>query len=253
MTRVGRGAAAAIAALALAATGLLAAPAQAADPTAPKLSSGSGPVGTTIKITGSCGTPDVGSWLTPQFRLYFPDAFVDFYGKPSAFVEVLGSISPSGKYSGSIKVPAKGTYIKKGPGAAVPGPEVTKPVSGEIRVVTICQNSESAFPWNDLEQAWTKFMVTDKALVAKSKPVISGKPKVGKTLTASTGTWKPKPSTYKYQWYKGKSKISGKKGKKSSYKVTKKDRGKKLKVKVTAKRSGYAAGSATSSKVTIKG
>ena len=39
-----------------------------------------------------------------------------------------------------------------------------------------------------------------------------------------------------YQWYRGSKKIKG--ATKSKYKVTRADRGKKLRVKVTAKRSG---------------
>ena len=49
-------------------------------------------------------------------------------------------------------------------------------------------------------------------------------------------TWKPTPS-FSYQWYRNGAKISG--ATKSTYKLTKSDKGKKITVKVTGKKSGY--------------
>lgn len=81
-------------------------------------------------------------------------------------------------------------------------------------------------------------------------PAISGKAKVGKTVKVSTGSWSPKPATYSYQWL-----LNGKAIKhatKSSFKIVKKDKGKKLSCKVTAKKTGYGSGSATSKSVKVK-
>ncbi|MCR6712934.1 MAG: hypothetical protein NVV57_09690 [Demequina sp.] len=78
---------------------------------------------------------------------------------------------------------------------------------------------------------------------------ISGTVKVGNTVKASVGTWSPKPSSYAYQWYRSGVAISG--ATKSSYKVAAADAGKKLTVKVTAKRSGYASTPKTSAAKTV--
>lgn len=78
----------------------------------------------------------------------------------------------------------------------------------------------------------------------KKSPSVSGSVKVGKKLKAKPGTWSPKPSSYKYQWYRSGAAI--KKATKNTYKVTKRDRGAVLYVKVTAKKRGYIDKSAQS-------
>jgi len=78
--------------------------------------------------------------------------------------------------------------------------------------------------------------VAPGTLSAKT-PVISGKAKVGKTLKAKPGTWGPAPVTVRYQWYANGKKIS--KATKSSYKIAKKYKGKKITVAVTGVKSGY--------------
>lgn len=80
-------------------------------------------------------------------------------------------------------------------------------------------------------------------------PTISGTTTVGHTLTAVPGTWSPTPTKLSYRWYRSGSAISGATSK--SYKLTTADAGKKLTVKVTAKRSGYTTTSRTSSAKTI--
>ncbi|MDF1488295.1 hypothetical protein [Tessaracoccus caeni] len=76
-------------------------------------------------------------------------------------------------------------------------------------------------------------------------PKISGTVQVGKKLTAKTGTWSPKPS-FSYQWYRDGKKIS--KATKSSYTLTSSDKGTKITVKVTGKKSGYTSVTKTSKK-----
>ena len=67
--------------------------------------------------------------------------------------------------------------------------------------------------------------------------MISGTAKVGKTLTAASGTWAPKPDSLGYQWYRSGKAIA--KATKASYKLTKSDAKKTITVKVTAKKAGY--------------
>ena len=75
-------------------------------------------------------------------------------------------------------------------------------------------------------------------LAPLNKPVATGKKyKVKYTLKATIGTWSPAPSTVTYQWYRSGKKI--KKATKATYKLTKSDRGKTVKVKVTVSAVGY--------------
>jgi hypothetical protein len=78
-----------------------------------------------------------------------------------------------------------------------------------------------------------------------SRPTIKGKATVGKRLTVkSKGTWSAAGHTYRYQWLRNGSKISG--ATKTSYRLTKKDRRKKISVRVSARRSGFPTVSAVS-------
>ena len=86
--------------------------------------------------------------------------------------------------------------------------------------------------------------VTCSTFTTKPTPTISGTAKVGNTLTAKAGTWKPKPTTQTYQWLRNGAKISG--ATKSTYTLTGTDRGKKITVKVTGKRTNYRSTSSTS-------
>ena len=60
---------------------------------------------------------------------------------------------------------------------------------------------------------------------------------MGKKLTANPGAWKPSSAKLSYQWYRGSSKIAG--ATEKTYTPTKADKGRTVKVKVTAKKSGY--------------
>jgi len=75
------------------------------------------------------------------------------------------------------------------------------------------------------------------AAKAKKKPKISGTARVGKTLKVSKGSWSLKDVKLSYQWLRNGKKIT--KATKSRYKLTKKDKGKKISVRVTAKKTGY--------------
>lgn len=68
-------------------------------------------------------------------------------------------------------------------------------------------------------------------------PKISGTVKVGKTLKVKVRSWTPRPS-FTYQWFANGRKISTK-GTKSSLRLTTKQKGKRITVKVTARKAGY--------------
>lgn len=74
-------------------------------------------------------------------------------------------------------------------------------------------------------------------LTETPNPTISGTRSVGHKLTAKPGTWGPGKITLGYQWYRGSAKISG--ATKSTYKLTSKDAGKTIKVRVRSKTSAF--------------
>ncbi|MFV0432859.1 MAG: choice-of-anchor M domain-containing protein [Leucobacter sp.] len=89
-----------------------------------------------------------------------------------------------------------------------------------------------------------------KGKLTAPKPTISGTAKVGKTLKAKPGTWKPKGTKLSYQWYANGKKIS--KATKSSYRIAKKYRGERITVRVTGKQAGYSTAHKTSSAKQVK-
>ncbi|KAA1424784.1 hypothetical protein FE697_002395 [Mumia zhuanghuii] len=79
--------------------------------------------------------------------------------------------------------------------------------------------------------------------LASSTPKISGKPRVGRKLTVKRGTWTA-GTRLTQRWYRNGKAIKGATGLK--YRLTKKDRGKKIVVKVTGRKSGYTTVTRTS-------
>jgi len=156
------------------------------------------------------------------------------------------AISGTAKVGKTLKVtkgtwspaPTKTTYQWKRNGKAIKGAtkatyKVKKADAGTKITATVTVTRTS----------YTKASKTSKAkavaLLNTKKPKIAKKPaaKVGKTLKVTKGTWKTKPKKITYQWYRGKKAIKG--ATKAKYKLTKADRGKKIRVKVTAQRTGY--------------
>ena len=84
--------------------------------------------------------------------------------------------------------------------------------------------------------AATKAVAPGTLAVAK-KPVIFGKKVTGKKVKVSAGTYSPKADKVTYQWQRSGKNIKG--ATKSSYKVAKADKSKKLTVKVFAAKKGY--------------
>ncbi|WP_345751548.1 carboxypeptidase regulatory-like domain-containing protein [Microbacterium rhizophilus] len=74
-------------------------------------------------------------------------------------------------------------------------------------------------------------------------PTITGTTKVGSTLTAKAGTW-TSGTTLTYQWLRDGKSITG--ATKSAYKLTTSDAARKVSVKVTGSKAGYATAAKTS-------
>ncbi len=93
---------------------------------------------------------------------------------------------------------------------------------------------------------WTSATTTSSPVVVglgtlpvKPKPKAAGTAKIGKRLTVKPGSW-GSGVTLAYRWYLGGKAVKAKKGAKASLKLTRKMRGKKVYVVVTATRPGYA-------------
>lgn len=73
--------------------------------------------------------------------------------------------------------------------------------------------------------------------ISGPRPVLSGKAKVKSTLQVRIGRWTPSPITVSYKWYRNGSAIKG--ATSSKYRLTAKDRGKRIGVRVTYSKPGY--------------
>lgn len=93
------------------------------------------------------------------------------------------------------------------------------------------------------------FTVTEPQLTSTAAPKVTGTAKVGAKVTAAPGSWSAAPSSYTYQWQADGTAISGATAK--TYTVAASVVGKKLTVTVTAVRSGWQSGTATSAAVTV--
>ncbi|WGX98004.1 hypothetical protein [Nocardioides sp. L-11A] len=81
-------------------------------------------------------------------------------------------------------------------------------------------------------------------------PKVAGKARVGKVLKVKGLTWSPAPGKVSYQWLRNGKAI--KKATRASYRITRKDRGKRVSVRVTASASGLASTSWTSPKTKVR-
>lgn len=73
---------------------------------------------------------------------------------------------------------------------------------------------------------------------------VTGPPRRGRTLTARTTPWGPRPVSLHYRWYRNGSKIAGATDR--TYQLTRRDVGKRIRVTVTGTRPSYATATRTS-------
>lgn len=143
----------------------------------------------------------------------------------------------------SVAWKLNGTKSATGRNYTLPGTAAGKSLTCTATVSVTGGTSSSA-------TSAAKKVALGNALKNKKAPKLSGPGKVGKTEKVSKGSWSPGASSYSYQWLLGGKKIKG--ATKSSFKIAKKDKGKKLSCSVTAKKTGYAAGTAKSKAVKVK-
>ena len=83
-----------------------------------------------------------------------------------------------------------------------------------------------------------------RAYASAPTPTVTGTAKVGSLLSADPGKWSPTPDRIAYRWYRSGKAVKG--ATKATYKLTKADRGKRLKVVVTVSGSGLQTVTRTS-------
>ncbi len=121
------------------------------------------------------------------------------------------------------------------------------------RKIVISEDSWSGdFHWRTITKdgsGWPTGFIhfQDREVTVAQRPQVTGTPRIGQTLTADTGTWKPAAS-YAVQWLSGREPIAGATG--TTLDVTKALLRTRLSVRVTAKTNGYVPGSATSERTT---
>jgi hypothetical protein len=125
-----------------------------------------------------------------------------------------------------------------------------KPVAGDVGKAVKCTATGTNTSGSTPSTSPTVTVGLGAPLKNTSKPVVKGKPKVGKTLTCAPGSWTPAATSLKYQWLRNGDNI--RKATSQKYKVIRKDAGKRLACTVTALKAGYANGKATSAAVRIK-
>jgi len=93
-------------------------------------------------------------------------------------------------------------------------------------------------------QNFAKYPSSAHFFSTSPKPKITGTARVHSYLKAHAGTWTPSGITLTYRWYANGKVISGQT--KSTMKISKKYKGKRITVRVTGKKSGYSSVSKTS-------
>ena len=83
---------------------------------------------------------------------------------------------------------------------------------------------------------------------AEALAYIEARVRAGHQVTAMVGSWTPRPDGYAYQWYRNGVAKPGKTDK--AYTLNLGDRGQRISVRVTARRTGSAAGAKTSASIT---
>lgn len=161
------------------------------------------------------GTARVGSTLTANAGTWSPAPVVLEYAWQRGGVEISGATAS--------------TYVLV---AADIGTKITASVTGsKSGYVTVSKTSAAS-------------SAVVGVLTATPVPTVSGTAQVGKTLTASAGSWEPSPVSLSYTWKRDGESISGAVA--ATYPLVSTDLGAKITVTVTGSKSGYGSISKTS-------
>jgi hypothetical protein len=127
-------------------------------------------------------------------------------------------------------------------GVAISGANTAayKAAAGDLGKGVACRATGIKSVGSTSSTSAARMVVVGPALRVLAKPAILGKAQVGKVLKATTGTWSPAGVTYHYVWLRNGKLI--KHATKAKHTVVSADKGKKLTVRVTATRTGWAKG-----------
>ncbi|WP_134768259.1 M23 family metallopeptidase [Nocardioides sp. 1609] len=85
---------------------------------------------------------------------------------------------------------------------------------------------------------------------ATKRASVVGRPAAGRTVRAGSTSWTVRSVTVRYQWFRDGKPVAG--ATRSTYRVRKADRAKRIKVRVEATRAGYVSGATTSRAVKVR-
>lgn len=183
--------------------------------TSPNVTVGKGPLPNVTKAS-IVGTPKVGNTLTVRPGTWSPS--------PTSYTQEW--------YRENRKLrSATGTTCK-----------VTAADRGHRIRVVVWANRDGYHPG----YASAKSSTVKSGTIRAATPKLSGTPKVGSTLRLSRGSWSPSSVKFTQQWYRNSYPIPGATG--TYRKLTSADRGARIHVRVTARKSGYT----TTSRVTAQ-
>ncbi|MCW2801064.1 MAG: hypothetical protein JWQ70_2536 [Aeromicrobium sp.] len=167
----------------------------------------------------------------------------------------VGNANVWGKVMSSItnSTPVVGSVAWWGPSPGHHVAYVEKVVSS-TEILVSESNWAGAFDWRRITKSgsgWPNGFIhfADLSMKNTAAPVVTGTPKVGSKLTASTGSWSPSPDSYTYSWLLDGDAISGATSK--TYKPTASQVGHKISAAVTALRTSYPTTKAVSKTVTV--
>jgi hypothetical protein len=170
---------------------------------------------------------------------------------------IVTSALPGGKvtvpYSATVTVSGAGTIscsVTSGslpPGLALTGCALagTPTKAGSFPFTIAAANDGGAGA-----KAFTLVVASASKFTKVYRPTISGTAKVGRTLKAKVKTWKPKPATVSWQWFRNGVAISG--ATKAKYKLTSADKKARLKVTAVCTKVGYQSSATSKSTVKVK-
>ncbi len=118
------------------------------------------------------------------------------------------------------------------------------PVSSKgVTSYTYTVQGASSDPLYSCSRSATRSGTFRSVFAASTAPTITGEMRVGRTVTAKTGTWSPRP-TFRYQWYSNGKAIKG--ATTATLVLTAALRGHRVSVNVAGTRTGYVSKSYTS-------
>lgn len=142
------------------------------------------------------------------------------------------TVSPLAPSAGTVTV----TWLRNGAAIGKTGPSYTLVVE-DLRTRISAIVTQSAEGYEPLTETTDQTaVVTSQRYLFASKPKVSGTVKVGRTLTVKRGTWTA-GTKFSYQWYAAGKRIKG--ATKKTFTVTRAQRGKLMKVRVTGTKPKY--------------